>query len=50
MKRFVKWLKGTYLALILLFLYSPIAVMIALSFNAGKSRAKWEGFSFKWYI
>ena len=50
MKRFAKWLKGTYLALILLFLYSPIAVMIALSFNAGKSRAKWEGFSFKWYI
>ena len=50
MKRFVKWLKGTYLALILLFLYSPIAVMIALSFNAGKSRAKWEGFSFKWYV
>ena len=49
-KRFVKWLKGTYLALILLFLYSPIAVMIALSFNAGKSRAKWEGFSFKWYV
>ncbi len=49
-KRFAKWLKGTYLALILLFLYSPIAVMIALSFNAGKSRAKWEGFSFKWYI
>ncbi|MBR5380570.1 MAG: ABC transporter permease [Clostridia bacterium] len=23
--------------------------MIAFSFNAGKSRAKWEGFSFKWY-
>ncbi|MCR4621447.1 MAG: ABC transporter permease [Clostridiales bacterium] len=23
--------------------------MIAFSFNAGKSRSKWEGFSFKWY-
>ncbi|MBQ3761629.1 MAG: ABC transporter permease [Clostridia bacterium] len=23
--------------------------MIAFSFNEGKSRAKWEGFSFKWY-
>ena len=34
----------------LAFLYLPIAVMIALSFNAGKSRAKWEGFSFKWYV
>lgn len=49
MKRLFKGLKGTYLALILLFLYSPIAVMIVLSFNQGKSRAKWEGFSFKWY-
>ncbi len=49
MKKFFKGLKGSYLALILLFLYSPIAIMIAFSFNAGKSRAKWEGFSFKWY-
>jgi spermidine/putrescine transport system permease protein len=48
-KRFFKGLKGSYLALILLFLYSPIAIMIAFSFNAGKSRAKWEGFSFRWY-
>ena len=49
MKKFFKGLKGSYLALILLFLYSPIAIMITFSFNAGKSRAKWEGFSFKWY-
>lgn len=33
----------------MLFLYIPIVVMIAQSFNAGKSRAKWEGFSFRWY-
>ena len=50
LKRFFVGLKGSYIALILLFLYSPIAVMIAFSFNAGKSRAKWEGFSFKWYL
>ena len=49
MKRFVRFLKGTYLGLVLLFLYAPIAVMVVLSFNAGKTRAKWEGFSFKWY-
>ena len=49
MKKFFKGLKGSYLALILLFLYSPIAIMIAFSFNAGKSRSKWEGFSFTWY-
>ncbi|MDY5730213.1 MAG: ABC transporter permease, partial [Eubacteriales bacterium] len=27
----------------------PIGVLIIQSFNAGKSRAKWEGFSFRWY-
>ena len=41
--------KKFYLAIIMLFLYIPIVVMIAQSFNAGKSRAKWEGFSFRWY-
>ena len=35
--------KKFYLAIIMLFLYIPIVVMIAQSFNAGKSRAKWEG-------
>lgn len=41
--------KKFYLAIIMLFLYIPIVVMIFQSFNAGKSRAKWEGFSFQWY-
>ena len=41
-----KTLRGIYLALILIFLYAPIAVMIVLSFNASKSRAKWGGFTF----
>lgn len=50
MKRFFKWLKGTYLGLILLFLYAPIGVMIVLSFNESKTRSKWGGFSFKWYM
>lgn len=45
----IKFLKKFYLSLILLFLYIPIAVLIVQSFNAGKSRAKWEGFSFHWY-
>lgn len=46
----IKFLKRSYLALILLFLYLPIAVLIIQSFNAGISRAKWEGFSFRWYV
>lgn len=41
--------KGTYLGLMLFFLYAPIVVMIVLSFNESKSRARWGGFSFKWY-
>lgn len=44
-----KFFKGTYLGLLLAFLYAPIAVMIALSFNASKSRAKWGGFTLDWY-
>ena len=42
--------KRGYLALILLFLYVPIVVLIIQSFNAGVSRAKWTGFSLKWYV
>ncbi len=44
-----KLLKKIYLGIILLFLYIPIGVLIVQSFNAGKSRARWEGFSFRWY-
>jgi len=39
-----------YLALMLLFMYVPIAVLIVYSFNENKSMAKWTGFSVKWYI
>ena len=45
----IKWLKKCYLGLVLVFLYVPILVLIVQSFNAGKSRAKWEGFSCRWY-
>ena len=44
-----KFFRGTYLGLLLAFLYSPIVVMIVLSFNESKSRAKWGGFSLRWY-
>jgi spermidine/putrescine transport system permease protein len=44
-----KFLKRGYLTLVLLFLYVPIIVLIVQSFNAGVSRAKWEGFSLHWY-
>ena len=48
-KKFFKAMKGAYLGLLLTFLYSPIAIMIVLSFNASKSRAKWGGFTLDWY-
>ena len=45
----MKGLKGTYLALVLAFLYVPIVVMVCLSFNASVSRAEWTGFTLSWY-
>ena len=39
-----------YLAIILIFMYAPIVTLIILSFNSSKSRAKWGGFTFKWYL
>ncbi len=38
-----------YLTIMLIFLYAPILTLIILSFNKSKSRAKWGGFTLKWY-
>ncbi len=38
-----------YIGLIFVFLYAPILTLMVLSFNASKSRAKWGGFTLKWY-
>lgn len=40
---------GTYLGLVIAFLYLPILVLMVLSFNASKSRAAWGGFTLDWY-
>lgn len=48
-RRSRKGLKGLYLIVMLVFLYLPILVMIALSFNRSESRAVWTGFTFDWY-
>ena len=42
--------KKFYVFLIVLFLYAPIATLIVLSFNASKTRAKWGGFTTRWYV
>ncbi len=43
-------LQRVYIVLIFIFLYAPIATLMVLSFNASKSRAKWGGFTAKWYV
>ena len=49
MKRLKNFFRGTYLGLMLIFLYAPILVLMVFSFNGSKSMARWAGFSFKWY-
>lgn len=39
-----------YLALVVLFLYLPIFMLIVLSFNGTNSTSVIHGFSFKWYV
>ncbi len=45
----MKILSKIYTALIIIFLYAPVAVMIFFSFNAGESVWVFDGFSFDWY-
>lgn len=44
-----KTLGKIYIALIVLFLYAPIAVLMVLSFNDSRSRVVWGGFTLQWY-
>lgn len=44
-----KALSNLYIALIMIFLYAPMLVMIVLSFNASASTSVMTGFSLKWY-
>ena len=38
-----------FMALVFVFLYAPIFILIIFSFNAGNSSAVWKGFSLHWY-
>lgn len=48
MKRFKKIPSKLYIALVMVFLYLPIAVLIVYSFNDGKTSVR-KGFTLKWY-
>ena len=45
----MKTLSKVYTALILLFLFAPIVILIVFSFNGSNSTAVMSGFSFQWY-
>lgn len=51
MKQKTSFASKLYIALIFIFLYAPIFVLIIFSFNdtATGSRTVWGGFTFKWY-
>lgn len=44
-----KTVSRLYIGLVFLFLYIPIFVLIAYSFNESKSRTVWTGFTLDWY-
>ncbi len=44
-----KGISSIYMALIFIFLYAPIFVLIVLSFNNSMSRTVWGGFTLQWY-
>lgn len=46
----MKKLSKVYMALVLLFLYVPIFVLIVFSFNSTKSRSVFSEFTLNWYI
>lgn len=39
-----------YITIIFIFLYAPIVTLMVLSFNDSRTRAKWGGFTGKWYL
>lgn len=46
----MKKLSKAYMALVLLFLYIPIFVLIVFSFNCTKSKSVFSGFTLDWYV
>lgn len=38
-----------YMALVFIFMYAPIILLMIFSFNDSKSRSVWNGFSLRWY-
>ncbi len=47
MKR--SWLPSLVTLIVILFLFAPLVVLIANSFNASRFGGEWEGFTWNWY-
>ena len=45
----MKLLGKIFAALVFLFIYAPLFVMVFFSFNSSRSTSVFEGFSLKWY-
>jgi spermidine/putrescine transport system permease protein len=48
-ERVQRWIFGAWTALVFAFLYIPILLLVAFSFNSSRLNIRWEGFSLKWY-
>lgn len=44
-----RWLFGLWTLLVFGFLYAPIALLVAFSFNDSKLNIRWSGFTTRWY-
>ena len=49
MKKNNSFLDRLFMALVFVFLYAPIVLLIVFSFNSGNSNMVWKGFSLHWY-
>jgi len=49
MKKRSSVFERTFTALVFLFLYAPILLLVVFSFNKGNSNIVWSGFSLDWY-
>lgn len=47
--KFLRLIQPVFVAMIYLFLYLPIIVMVLFSFNKSRISVRWEGFSLYWY-
>ena len=45
----INWFLGLWTAVVMVFFYLPIAILIGFSFNTSRLNILWEGFTLEWY-